>query len=185
MQPLRREGSLADVQEYVARLEAERGLAGLGLQSQCLKLVEEVGELAAAALSAPDQIPGECVDVLILLASVANRAGVSLHRALADRFSGGEVPALQGLAAQAIVGELAEADLKELSVRAAIETGELCRAVLKLGGGPSDPQGRTVDLAQECAALVLVVAAFAFRRGFDLAEAFRAKEQLNNRRVWR
>ncbi len=52
-------------------MEVERGLTGLGLESQCLKLGEEVGELVAAAVSDPGQAPGECVDVLILLASVA------------------------------------------------------------------------------------------------------------------
>ncbi|WP_198653530.1 nucleoside triphosphate pyrophosphohydrolase family protein [Actinocorallia populi] len=150
-----------------------------------MKLVEEVGELVAAAVSDPGQVPGECVDALILLASVADRSGVDLHHTLAGRFPDEGAPALSEVSARAAAAGLAEADLKELSVRAAIETGELCRAVLKLGGGPSDPAGRTVVLAEKCADLVLAIGAFATRLGFDLAEAFRSKEQLNSRRVWR
>jgi NTP pyrophosphatase (non-canonical NTP hydrolase) len=91
MDPLAQGASLADIQGYVAKMEIERGLAGLGIDSQCLKLGEEVGELYRAVRKAngdpadPDgrtvDIADECVDVMILLMSIANRAGVGLEDA--------------------------------------------------------------------------------------------------------
>ncbi|TDB80985.1 hypothetical protein E1264_33315 [Actinomadura sp. KC216] len=171
------------MQEYVEKMEIERGLAGLSLGSQCLKLAEEIGELAAAS-GEDDEVPGECVDVLILLASILNRAGIDLERTVADRFPGTGRVTLADLPARMAGSDLVGLDVAGLCVRAAIETGELCRAVRKLNGAPSDPGGRTVVLAETCADLVLLLGAFAHLLSFDLAEAFRAKEEINNSRVW-
>jgi hypothetical protein len=48
MEPLNLGASLPDIQDYVRRMEAERGLDHQDLSSQCLKLGEEVGELYRA-----------------------------------------------------------------------------------------------------------------------------------------
>ena len=48
MEPLSQGASLPGIQDYVARMEAERGLDKQDLPSQCLKLGEEVGELYRA-----------------------------------------------------------------------------------------------------------------------------------------
>ena len=91
MEPLSRGISLPGIQDYVARMEAERGLDGQDLPSQCLKLGEEVGELyrAVRKLQAQAQDPGgrtadvgdEAVDALILLMSIVNRCGINLEDA--------------------------------------------------------------------------------------------------------
>jgi NTP pyrophosphatase (non-canonical NTP hydrolase) len=91
MQPLNLGASLPDIQNYVRRMEAERGLNHQDLSSQCLKLGEEVGELyrAVRKLQGNPQDPrgrtadvgDEAVDALILLMSIVNRCGVDLEDA--------------------------------------------------------------------------------------------------------
>ena len=91
MQPLTQGTSLLGIQNYVARMEAERGLDKQDLPSQCLKLGEEVGELyrAVRKLQGQPQDPDgriadvgdEAVDTLILLMSIVNRCGINLEDA--------------------------------------------------------------------------------------------------------
>ena len=104
MAPLDPGVSLTGLQDYVAKMEVERGLAGQGAESQCLKLGEEVGELF--------------------------------------------------------------------------------RAVRKANGNPSDPQGRTVDIADECADVLILLMSITNRYGINLDDAIRAKEAKNNQRTW-
>jgi NTP pyrophosphatase (non-canonical NTP hydrolase) len=92
MEPLSPGASLGQLQDYVGRMESERGLDRQDIASQCLKLGEEVGELfrAVRKLQGNPQDPtgriasvaDETADVLILLAAVANRCGVNLEDAL-------------------------------------------------------------------------------------------------------
>ena len=60
MEPLSQGASLPQIQDYVARMEAERDLDKQDLPSQCLKLGEEVGELyrAVRKLQGSPQDPG-------------------------------------------------------------------------------------------------------------------------------
>jgi NTP pyrophosphatase (non-canonical NTP hydrolase) len=87
MEPLNLGASLPDIQDYVRRMEAERGLDHQDLSSQCLKLGEEVGELyrAVRKLQGNPQDPrgrtDEAVDALILLMSIVNRCDVNLEDA--------------------------------------------------------------------------------------------------------
>jgi NTP pyrophosphatase (non-canonical NTP hydrolase) len=83
--------SVHNIQEYVRRMEAERGLDHQDLSSQCLKLGEEVGGLyrSVRKLEGNPQDPGgrtadvgeEAVDALILLMSIVNQCGVNLEDA--------------------------------------------------------------------------------------------------------
>jgi NTP pyrophosphatase (non-canonical NTP hydrolase) len=83
--------SLPNIQDYVRRMEAERGLDHQDLSSQCLKLGEEVGELyrAVRKLQGNPQDPSgriadigdEAVDALILLMSIVNRCDINLEDA--------------------------------------------------------------------------------------------------------
>jgi NTP pyrophosphatase (non-canonical NTP hydrolase) len=91
MEPLSAGASLPRIQDYVKNMEAERGLDGQDLTSQCLKLGEEVGELyrAVRKLQGEPQDPAsriadladEAADTLILLISIVNRCGVNLEDA--------------------------------------------------------------------------------------------------------
>lgn len=91
MEPLSRGASVPDLQEYVARMETERGLDQADITAQCLKLGEEVGELFRAVRRIgghpqdPDgrvaDVGDEAADVLILLLSIVNRCGISLEDA--------------------------------------------------------------------------------------------------------
>jgi NTP pyrophosphatase (non-canonical NTP hydrolase) len=91
MQPLNLGASLPDIQDYVRRMETERGLDHQDLSAQCLKLGEEVGELyrAVRKLQGNPQDPcgrtadvgDEAVDALILLMSIVNRCDVNLEDA--------------------------------------------------------------------------------------------------------
>jgi NTP pyrophosphatase (non-canonical NTP hydrolase) len=91
MEPLNLGASLPHIQEYVRRMEAERGLDHQDLSSQCLKLGEEVGELyrAVRKLQGNPQDPSgriadigdEAVDALILLMSIVNRCDINLEDA--------------------------------------------------------------------------------------------------------
>lgn len=100
MKPLSPGASLSGIQDYVAEMEAERGLDQQDLASQCLKLGEEVGELyrAVRKLQGHPQDPNgrtadvgdEAADVLILLMSIANRCGISLEEAVRAKESRNE-----------------------------------------------------------------------------------------------
>lgn len=89
MQPLPENASLGTIQEYVRKLEAERGFQGRSAVDQCLKLFEEAGELSRAvgALSGQPLDPegriadvgAEAVDVLIMLVAVVNRFDIDLE----------------------------------------------------------------------------------------------------------
>jgi NTP pyrophosphatase (non-canonical NTP hydrolase) len=91
MLPLNQGTSLPGIQDYVAKMETERGLDKQDLPSQCLKLGEEVGELyrAVRKLQGHPQDPegriadvgDEAVDALILLMSIVNRCGIDLESA--------------------------------------------------------------------------------------------------------
>jgi NTP pyrophosphatase (non-canonical NTP hydrolase) len=91
MEPLSQGAPLSRIQDYVARMEAERGLDKQDLSAQCLKLGEEVGELfrAVRKLQGQPQDPDgrvsdvgdEAVDALILLMSIVNRCGINLEDA--------------------------------------------------------------------------------------------------------
>jgi NTP pyrophosphatase (non-canonical NTP hydrolase) len=91
MEPLNLGASLPNIQDYVRRMEAERGLDHQDLSSQCLKLGEEVGELyrAVRKLQGNPQDPSgriadigdEAVDALILLMSIVNRCDINLEDA--------------------------------------------------------------------------------------------------------
>ncbi len=81
--------SLPSIQDYVRRMEIERGLDRQDITSQCLKLGEEVGELHRAVRKMQGQpqdpqgraadVGDEAVDALILLMSIVNRCGINLE----------------------------------------------------------------------------------------------------------
>lgn len=91
MQPLPENASLRTIQDYVRKLEIERGFHDRSAVDQCLKLFEEAGELSRAvgALSGQPVDPqgriadlgGEAVDVLLMLIAVINRYDVDLEEA--------------------------------------------------------------------------------------------------------
>ena len=95
MTELRRGFSLSELQAYVHICEAERGFAGESSLEKCLLLGEEVGELFKAVRKAsgmkidPDssvsQVSEELADILNYLLAIANRFGIDLDAAFADK----------------------------------------------------------------------------------------------------
>ncbi|POM26041.1 MazG nucleotide pyrophosphohydrolase domain protein [Actinomadura rubteroloni] len=91
MEPLPQGAALKDVQEYVRRLEVERGFIGRSITDQALKFGSEAGEVldAVAAYNGQPQngersaadLGSEAADALIMLVSVCNRAGIDLEDA--------------------------------------------------------------------------------------------------------
>ncbi|WP_198658976.1 MazG nucleotide pyrophosphohydrolase domain-containing protein [Nocardiopsis sp. FIRDI 009] len=87
--------TLAQIQEYVAKMEVERGFADSTLVEQTLKLAEETGEVckavrkqAALSVDPASKVGGlgeELADVLIYLAAIANRGSIDLSQALRDK----------------------------------------------------------------------------------------------------
>lgn len=87
--------TLAQIQDYVAKMEIERGFSESTLVEQTLKFAEETGEVckavrkqAALSLDPNSTVGGigeELADVLIYLAAIANRTGVDLSQALRDK----------------------------------------------------------------------------------------------------
>ena len=84
--------SLPELQRNVEWLEEDRGFSDQTILEKCLLLGEEVGELfkavrkssglAVDADSEEREVADELADVLIILGSIANRAGVDLDEAL-------------------------------------------------------------------------------------------------------
>jgi hypothetical protein len=54
----------------------------------------------------------------------------------------------------------------------------------KLQGHPQDPHGRTADVGDEAADVLILLMSIANRCGINLEDAFRAKESRNESRTW-
>lgn len=94
---LKENPTLADIQQYVLDLEAERGFTQHSIVDQSLLLVEEIGELCKVVRKQHTGVgidvnkqydfdaAGEVADVIILLCAVANRMGVDMEQALRNK----------------------------------------------------------------------------------------------------
>lgn len=94
---LKENPTLADIQQYVADLEKERGFDKNTVLEKYLLLSEEIGELAKcirksastmrvdAAKQYHFDTAGEFGDIIILLCALANRLEVDLEQAFRDK----------------------------------------------------------------------------------------------------
>ena len=83
--------TLAELQEYVVRLEVERGFSTQSARDKCLLLGEELGELFRAVRRAEGlrvdpssrvaDVADELADCLIYLCAIANRYELDLETA--------------------------------------------------------------------------------------------------------
>lgn len=88
---------LNDLQAYVRQLENERGFTKDGIESKCLLLAEEVGELLKCVRKSHSTLgidtkktynfdaAGEIADILIVLTTIANRLGIDLEQAFREK----------------------------------------------------------------------------------------------------
>ncbi|MFC1534133.1 MazG nucleotide pyrophosphohydrolase domain-containing protein [Thermodesulfobacteriota bacterium] len=86
---LKEKPTLEDFQEYVRKLEIERGFSAQSPHEKCLLLGEEIGELFKAIRKATGlnvdenssfrDIGDELADILIYICSIANRFDISLE----------------------------------------------------------------------------------------------------------
>lgn len=65
------------------------------------------------------------------------------------------------------------------------EVGELFKAVRKAEGLAVDKNSTFTEIGDELADIFIYLCAIANRKGIDLEEAFRAKEEKNKKRVWK
>lgn len=94
---LKKNPTLADIQQYVADLEKERGFDKNTVLEKYLLLSEEIGELAKCIRKSASSMrvdaskqynfdtAGEFGDILILLCALANRLDVDLEQAFRDK----------------------------------------------------------------------------------------------------
>jgi len=96
MLTLKKNPTLKDYQEYVKRLEAERGFSSESVLQKCLLLGEEIGELNKAVrkelkLLKTDQnskngsIARELADIVIIICTIANRLDIDLEMAFREK----------------------------------------------------------------------------------------------------
>lgn len=89
-------GSSREFQDYVRTMELDRGFTEKSILQECLLLGEEVGELFKAirkhvevgvdASDDRDANPAhEIADILIVLASIANRLDIDMAEAIRDK----------------------------------------------------------------------------------------------------
>ncbi|MGN9846514.1 MazG nucleotide pyrophosphohydrolase domain-containing protein [Nonomuraea sp. H19] len=78
----------------------------------------------------------------------------------------------------------AHSSIVDQCLKLAEETGEVCKAVRKQAAMSIDPTSQVGTVGHELADVLIYVAAIANRAGIDLAEALRAKERINETRVW-
>jgi NTP pyrophosphatase (non-canonical NTP hydrolase) len=64
------------------------------------------------------------------------------------------------------------------------EMGELFKAVRKSENISTDQNSDTFHIGEELVDILIYICAIANRSGIDMEEAFRAKEEINKRRVW-
>lgn len=87
--------TFSDYQQYVRRLEDERGFTEQDILQKCLMLGEEVGELFKAIRkkekikidhnSQFGSIDEELADIIIFLCAIANRFDIDLEKAFRDK----------------------------------------------------------------------------------------------------
>jgi len=65
------------------------------------------------------------------------------------------------------------------------ELGELFKAIRKTENISTDENSETFHIGEELADLLIYICAIANRSGIDLEEAFRKKEEINKKRVWK
>lgn len=65
------------------------------------------------------------------------------------------------------------------------EVGELFKAIRKSEGLAVDSNSTFTEVGDELADIFIYLCAIANRKGIDLEEAFRAKEEKNKKRVWK
>lgn len=65
------------------------------------------------------------------------------------------------------------------------EVGELFKAIRKAENISTDKNSDTFHIAEELADLLIYVCAIANRYDINLEEAFRRKEEINKKRVWK
>jgi NTP pyrophosphatase (non-canonical NTP hydrolase) len=96
MLSLKENPTLRDVQEYVKKMEIERGFDQTTSNTQCaLLLGEEIGELFKAVRKAEKMrvdessfvgtLSDELADILIYVAALANRYDVDMEKAFRDK----------------------------------------------------------------------------------------------------
>ena len=95
MPNLKNQPTLKDFQEYVKKLEIERGFTGDSVLQKCLMLGEEIGELFKSIRksekikidrnSSFKEIDEELTDVIIFLCSIANRYDIDLEKAFREK----------------------------------------------------------------------------------------------------
>lgn len=79
---LKKSPTLKDFQEYVNKLEIERGFIKDTLLQKCLHLGEEVGELNRAIRKnfKKSEVGDEITDIIIILCTIANRLNIDLEK---------------------------------------------------------------------------------------------------------
>ena len=65
------------------------------------------------------------------------------------------------------------------------EVGELFKAIRKTENISTDANSKTFHIGEELADILIYVCAIANRYGINLEEAFRKKEEINKKRVWK
>ncbi len=95
MPSLNQKPTLSDFQQYVRKLEDERGFTDQNVLQKCLMLGEEIGELFKAIRKSENikidhnskfsSIEDELADVFIFVLSIANRHGIDLEKAFRNK----------------------------------------------------------------------------------------------------
>jgi NTP pyrophosphatase (non-canonical NTP hydrolase) len=95
MPQLNEHPTLADLQTYVAQMEAERGFKNQSARDKCLLLGEEIGELFKAvrraeglkvdASSQFGTVSEELADIFIYICAIANRYDIDLEAAFREK----------------------------------------------------------------------------------------------------
>lgn len=94
---LKKEPTIADMQQYVRDMVIERGFHEQSILQECLMLNEEVGELMKCVRKSHANMridsnkvyeldaAGEIADILIVLTTIANKLGVDMEKAFREK----------------------------------------------------------------------------------------------------
>jgi NTP pyrophosphatase (non-canonical NTP hydrolase) len=94
---LKKDPSLADMQQYVRDMVIERGFNEQSILQECLMLNEEVGELMKCVRKSHANMridsnkvyeldaAGEIADILIVLTTIANKLDIDMEKAFRDK----------------------------------------------------------------------------------------------------
>jgi NTP pyrophosphatase (non-canonical NTP hydrolase) len=186
MLTLNKKPTIADYQDYVRKLEIERGFQHEDVLQKCLLLIEEVGELYEFVIDSKKKGVGEeLADIVIVLFAIINRFEINPEEFFEKGGLNEEFITMPALQRHVEKKKFSKKDVIVQYLVLGQEVGKLCKAIRKQSNVTRiDHNSKFVSIQEVSAKILLLLCQIANCWDIDLEQAFREKESINKRRIW-